>query len=102
MSVPIDGRAVGDAKFADECFRALPAEEGFVNGGAVWMAANIAPNAVVGESGASGTRRSIPLIRHLLLGLCGGSPFGLNHCPSLSTGRIYRPTKYTTGSIISW
>src|ERR1700683_1429135 len=48
-----DGGTVGQAIGPGEGNRALPAEEGFVNGVAVWMPANIALNAMVGGVGAA-------------------------------------------------
>jgi hypothetical protein len=49
--VAVDGGTVGHAIGADEGLRAFPAKEGFVNGGTVWMAANVALNAMVGAAG---------------------------------------------------
>ena len=48
MNVAVNGSMILEAKTKGELFGAFPAEEGLINGGTVWMAANIALNAVVG------------------------------------------------------
>jgi hypothetical protein len=51
MDVAVNGSVILKAETMGELFGAFPAEEGFVNGGAVWMTANIALNAMVGGAG---------------------------------------------------
>jgi hypothetical protein len=83
MDMAIDGSVVRESVLAGEFFGALPAEEILVNGGMVWMPANIALNAVIvepGALGAGGGAGTAGVFRMGLAGvrvlghLCGRSP----------------------------
>jgi hypothetical protein len=71
MDMAIDGSVVRESVLAGEFFRALPAEKILVNGGMVWMPANIALNAVIVELGAVGAGGWAGTAGVLRIGLAG-------------------------------